>query len=195
MKIILDFLKQFNWIDIFILILFLRIAYISLKNGLPAEFFKILGTLSAVYLSLHYYTYFANFFTAPLGVKNPAVEPLGFIFIIILAAVGYVFFVFLRLLLCRFITAEITPNLSRWGGLVVGAGRAFLLSSLVLFIFLKFSVSYFKKSINDSFSGKYIVEVAPTTYSWFWHSIISKFRTNEKFNKSVLDASTITKSK
>lgn len=189
MKILLDFLKQFNWIDIFILILFLRIAYISLKSGLPAEFFKILGTLSAVYLSLHYYSFLANSFVGRLGFKNQRIEALEFVFFIILAAMGYVLFMLFRLLLCRFVTAEVTPNLTRWGGLIVGLVRSFLLSSLVLFIFLVSSLSYFKKSIDNSFSGKYIVNVAPTTYSWFWYNIMSKFKTNEKFNKSALDVS------
>jgi uncharacterized membrane protein required for colicin V production len=187
MKIILDFLEQFNWIDIFIFVLFLRIAYIALKSGLPAEFFKILGTLSAVYLSLHYYTSSANFFAERLGFKNQPIETLEFVFFIILASIGYVFFMLLRLLLCRFITAEVTPNLSRWGGLIVGLARGFLLSSLVLFIFFVSCVSYFKKSIDNSFSGKVIINIAPTTYSWFWYNVISKFKTNEKFNKSVLD--------
>jgi len=195
MKILLDFLKQFNWIDIFILVLFLRIAYISLKTGLPAEFFKILGTLSAVYLSLHYYASFANFFAERFAPKNKPIPILEFLFFIALAFIGYVFFMLLRLLLCRFVTAEVTPNLSKWGGLIVGLTRGFLLASLALFIFFISGVTYFKKSINDSFSGKYIVEVAPTTYSWFWYNIISKFKTNEKFNKSVLDVSIIKKSK
>jgi uncharacterized membrane protein required for colicin V production len=190
MKILLDFLKQFNWIDIFILILFLRIAYISLKTGLPAEFFKILGTLSAVYLSLHYYTSFANFFAQRLVSKNKPLPILEFFFFIALAFIGYGLFILLRLLLCRCVSAEVIPNLSKWGGLIVGLTRGFLLASLVLFIFFKSQVTYFKKSINDSFSGNYIVNVAPATYSWFWYKIISKFKTNEKFNMSVLEINT-----
>jgi uncharacterized membrane protein required for colicin V production len=48
MKNVLDFLKQFNWIDIFVFCLSLRIAFIALKNGLAAEVFKILGTFTGL---------------------------------------------------------------------------------------------------------------------------------------------------
>ncbi len=51
---LLNIIKQLNWVDIFVLIVLLRTAYISRKAGLPREFFKLLGTVLAIYLSLHF---------------------------------------------------------------------------------------------------------------------------------------------
>ena len=53
---IVEIIKQFNWVDIFVIILSVRVLYIAVKNGLPVELFKLLGTIAAIYLSLHYYT-------------------------------------------------------------------------------------------------------------------------------------------
>ena len=51
-----DFIQHFNWVDIVIIIVFLRIGYVSLKTGILIEVFKFLGALSAIYISSHYYT-------------------------------------------------------------------------------------------------------------------------------------------
>ena len=53
---VMSIFKQFNYIDIIILILLFRICYISVKTGIAIEFFKLLGVLSAIYIASHYYT-------------------------------------------------------------------------------------------------------------------------------------------
>jgi uncharacterized membrane protein required for colicin V production len=185
MEIILEFFNQFNWVDIFVFVILARTVYISLKNGLATEFFKALGVVSAVYLSLHYYTPIAKFICERIGNKNPPLEVIKFITFLSLTSIGYSIFFLLRLLMCRFVKAEINPVLNKWTGLVVGVARFFMLASLTLFALFLTPGTYFKKSILTSYSGKYLVIVAPATYSWFWKSIMSKFMTAEKFNKSV----------
>ena len=180
----LDFFNQFNWIDIFVFIIFLRIFYVSSKTGLPAEFFKILGTFSALYLSLHYYTPLTDFVSVRFGNKNPPAQ-IYFVSFVALSLIGYAVFILVRLSADRLVKTELNAELSKWLGLTVGLARTVFLSSLILFIFLVSGLAYFKKSIEKSYFGTYLVRVAPSAYSWFWHNITAKFMTSEKFNKSV----------
>ena len=183
---LLDILKQFNWVDIFFVILLIRICYVALKNGFSVELFKLLGTISAVYLSLHYYIIFPDYIVGRIGAKNIPLEYLTFFSFIALAILGYLIFMLLSKVFSRFIQMEAVPNLNKWGSLILSIIRSFLLVSLIIFIFVIAPTGYFRNSVNNSYSGKRLFTIAPTTYTWLWNSIMSKFRTQEKFNDAIL---------
>lgn len=183
---LLNILKQFNWVDILFIILLLRICYVALKNGFPVELFKLLGTISAVYLALHYYIVFPDFIINSVGVRNIPLEYLTFFSFILLAILGYLIFVLLSRVFLRFIHIEAVSNLNKWGGLILGIIRNSLFVSLVIFIFVIAPVGYFRNSVSNSYSGKRLLKIAPTAYAWMWNSIMSKFRTQEKLNDSIL---------
>jgi len=187
---LLNILKQFNWVDIFFVILLIRICYVAIKNGFPVELFKLLGTLSAVYLSLHYYIIFSDDIVNRIGVKNIPLEYLSFFSFIALAALGYLIFMLLSKVFSRFIQMQAVPNLNKWGSLILSMMRGFLLVSLIIFILFIAPTGYFRNSVNNSYSGKRLFKIAPTTYTWLWNSIMSKFRTQEKFNETILEVQT-----
>jgi hypothetical protein len=85
---------------------------------------------------------------------------------------------------------EAVPNLNKWGSLILGIIRSFLLVSLLIFIFVIAPGSYFRNSVNNSYSGKRLFKIAPATYTWVWNSIMSKFQTQEKFNETILQIQT-----
>jgi uncharacterized membrane protein required for colicin V production len=66
----LERLQQFNWVDVFVVILLLRIIYCAIKNGIFIEFFKLLGMLLSCYLFLHYYTKLSVFFKRRIPVES-----------------------------------------------------------------------------------------------------------------------------
>lgn len=180
-----EIISQFNWIDILIIVIFVRICFVSLKTGFLVEIFKFLGMILAIYCSLHYYTFLSDFMAKGLGIKNTPLEFLDFISAVILAALSYLFFLGIRVGFERFIKMETTPNISRAGGLVLGIARSFLLGSLIVFLLVISSVSYLKKSAAVSFSGRRMLDIAPGTYTWIWNNLASKFMGNEKFNDMV----------
>ena len=183
---VLDMLKQFNWVDILIVIILFRICYIALKNGLSQEIFKLCGTLLALYLSLHYYSSLSDFMASRTGLKSINGVFLNFISFIFLSILGYLVFVILRKLFWRFIKFEPVFELNKWGGSILGICRAILVSSLLMYILVISPVRYFAHSIQNAYSGKKLFfKIAPTTYSWLWNRIMSKFMTNEKFNLLV----------
>ena len=184
-----DILKEFNWLDIFVIILLIRECYIASKTGLPIEIFKFLGTVAAIYIGLHYYTVVSD----AIGLRFPYFKEktplrfLDFLSCAILAIIGYLVFLSLRVAFHRFIKMEAVPNLNKWGGLILGIVRGFLTVSLIIFVMILSDITYFKKSAVGSYSGKQLFEVSPNTYGWLWNNITSKFMTTEKFNKAVLE--------
>jgi len=187
MQNILELSGQLNWVDILVLIVFFRLSFISLKQGLGVEFFKLLGTLFALYLSLHYYSYFATFLNGYTGSIIPEIPVLELMAFVTLFAFGYLFFWSIRIVTFRFMTAEVNSEFGKWGGFVCAVLRSFLLSSLILFAFVIPGKAYFKNSVRYSFSGYYFLKVAPATYTFIWESIASKFNSGEKYNSAVKD--------
>ena len=184
---LLGILKQINWVDIFVLLLFIRVCFIAAKVGFPIELFKFAGTITAAYLSLHYYLVLSGYLINSLALekKIPA-EFLEFIVFLVLAAGGYSIFMLLRSIFSRFLKMEAVSFLNKWGSMILGIARATILASLIIFMFAISSIGYFKNSVKASYSGKRLFSIAPDTYSWLWNSVISKFTTSEKYNETVV---------
>lgn len=181
-------LQQLNWVDLVILILLSRICYIAVRNGLLTELFKFLGIILAVYLSLHYYIVFSAYLVSRLGLEGLAAGFMNLLSFLILAVIGYLVFVGVRIVFVKFIKAESTPGLHKWGGIIVGTARGFLLASLVVYALIISGPDYLRKSVKDSYSGKYWAGMGSGVYSGIWNSIMSKFMGGEKFNEEIIKA-------
>lgn len=183
----LNILKQLNWVDILVVILFIRIGYVATKSGFLAEFFKLLGAILAIYLSLHYYVWLGDYFKGLFFLKSMPLEFLDFLSFLILVLGGYSVFLLLRQAVLRFFKVEVVSQLNKWGGFVLGLTRAFLVSSLVIFMLAISTLSYFKGSVKSSYWGVRIFKVAPAVYTNIWNGFASKFMNKEKLNTAVGD--------
>jgi uncharacterized membrane protein required for colicin V production len=181
-----DILAQLNWVDLLIIIVFVRILCMAVASGFPLEIFKLLGTFSGLYLSLHYFTFFTDWMSrgSPSARKAP-LQFLDFFSLILLAAIGYLIFVALRLVFDKFVKMEVTSALNRGVALVLGSLRAVLLASLITFALAVSSIGYLKESVEGSFLGKRFLNTAVNTYTWTWGHATSKFSLGEKFNATV----------
>ena len=183
---LIDILKALDWVDIVIVILLFRIGYVSTKTNIYSEVFKLLGTVAAIYISFHYYASLSATLTTRLNLKV-AEESLSFLCFIILAVLGYWALAFLRKFFQRFIKMEASPQLNKWGGLVLGVARGFMLASMLVFILTLAPSGYVAKSVNGSYSGKRIFRIAPDIYGAIWNGFMSKFMPGETFNKSAFN--------
>lgn len=184
-----NMLKQFNWVDILIILIFLRICLVALRTGFPAEACKLLGVIVALYLSLHYFAHLSDWFMKriPQGEERIPLAFLDFVSFLALASVGYVLVFLIRVLFDRYIKMEAAAAFNKWGGFALGTFRAALLVSLVSFGFFVSTISYLSKSVRGSFFGAQSVSFAASTYSWIWDSVTSKFMAGEKFNAAVVE--------
>lgn len=181
-------IEHFNWIDIGVVIIFLRVCYIALKSGLIAELFKVLGTILAIYLPSHYYTPLSNIIMEHIAPQPDTVYPfMDFVIFVILAIIAYLIFVFFREAFSHFIKVEALPVINKYGGLFLGIGRAFLLVSLIMFALVVSTIDYLKSSVRDSYSGDKLLKITPAAYTLLWDNVVSKFSEKEDFNKTVLE--------
>lgn len=177
--------RQLNWVDIFVALILLKVCYTAAKNGLPVEIFKFLGTIAAIFISLHYYTALSDF--ALKGINNPkmSLEFVDFLSFLVLASASYLIFVFLRKITLQLIKIEAVSTLNKWGGFIFGLARAVLLSGLIIFALVISSIQYFNDSVTASYSGKRLFKACAGTYKIIWDNAMSKFMTKEKFNQTV----------
>ncbi|MFC1804243.1 CvpA family protein [Candidatus Omnitrophota bacterium] len=184
---LLDAVRQSNWLDIFIVILLIRTIYVSLKRGFSTELFKLLGIVAATYISLHYFTAISDFIRSRSSTGKMPLEFLDFLCFLVLASITNLIFVFLRKGFFQFIKIEAVSGLNKWGGLIFGLGRGFLLVGLIIFGLTISSIKYFKNSVSDSYSGKRMSSVAADTYTFLWDKFWSKFMSGEEYNSTVLE--------
>ncbi len=184
-----DILRQLNWIDFLMLVLFLRIIFMALSTGFALELFKLSGTLASLYLSLHYFTLFTDWMggRAPGAKSKLPLQFMDFISLVAIAIMGYLMFVGLRLVFDRFIKMEIYPLVNKSVAFMLGFFRGLFLMSLITFILVSSSVTYLKDSVRNSFTGRRVFNLAADTYSWTWERFASKFSVGERFNSTVLE--------
>jgi uncharacterized membrane protein required for colicin V production len=185
MKNLPEILSQFNWIDIFVVILTLRILYIAFRTGVKFEIFKLLGTFTGLYISLHYYTSLSDLFNSRILNSQTRSSFFDIVSFALLAFAGYGLFFLLRMLIGKITQSEVNPHLDKWGGFICGTCRAVLTVSLSLCFFMAGNGEYFKKSVHSSFSGTYVTRVAADTYTCVWNGFASKLRKEEKLNPAV----------
>lgn len=182
-------IREINWVDICAAIVLLRALYVSVRNGLVVELFKLTGTVLAVYLSFHYYTVFSDAMAGRLPVLGEKIPLrfLDFLSFLILAASGNLVFVALRIVFYRFIHLDAAIELNRWGGLILGLARGVLYAGLIIFMLLISSISYFNKSVNNSYVGRELIKLAVSTYKGLWDNLGSRLAPGEKFNNTILE--------
>jgi len=183
-----DIFKRLNWVDLVVIIAFVRICYVAFKTGFTIELFKLLGIIFAIYISMHYFTAFSDILVRRgATTEKVPLEFTDFISFLLLVIAAYLVFMFLRSVFYRFIKMEAAPNLQKWGGFVLGIFRAFFTIGLIIFMLVISSFTYTKDSVISSYTGRSSFKTAPATYSWIWYNLVSKFMNNEKFNKTILE--------
>ncbi|MBU1999304.1 MAG: CvpA family protein [Candidatus Omnitrophota bacterium] len=183
---VLEAVKNFNWVDIIITLLMVRVFYISIRCGFIPELFKICGTILSIYVSLHNYLNLSEFIHSSVSSNSIPVEVIDLFSFLCLTGISYLIFILLREGFAYIIRMEAVPKLNRYGGLMIGVARAIFLSGLVIYILAISTVSYLQNSVYQSYLGSALIKIAPFTYESLWNGLGSKFFTNEKFNDSTI---------
>ncbi len=179
-----ELINKINWLDVLVFLLFIRTLAIGIKRGLIVEFFKLLGVLTAIVISLHYFSRLGAF----LNSKSPLpLEFADFISLLFISFLTILLFKFIRDGITVLVKTEVNPAADKWLGFILSILRSFALSSLVLIIIFSTNVAYLKASVKGSFSQGYILNIAPRFYSGCFESLIAKFFPNEQLNTAIFD--------
>jgi len=188
MEAVLEYIKQFNWVDILVVILLIRICYVSVKTGFPVELFKLLGIVSAIYLACHYYVKVGAFLNNRIPLEGAGwLKFSTFLAFLLLGLVGYFVFMVIRNFLMALIKMEAISLLNRWGALMLGIIRAALFVSLLLFTLAVSNSNYLKNSLTNSFLSPRFLKLTPAVYGVLWNNLLCRFMNKHAFNKAVFE--------
>lgn len=159
----MEIISKVNWVDLVVVIVMLRISYVSFSDGLSRGIFPLVGAVGTLFLSLRYYRQIADFLSRN-GISLP-IDLLNFISFLALVVVLGILFKVARTVIDKIITIQWHPLIERFGGLICGVGRALIFASIILMVLSLMPLSYMQKSIRDrSLSGMYVLRAGPTIY-------------------------------
>ena len=181
-----DLLKSINWVDFLVLVIAVRIVYISAQTGFVVEFLKGLAALAALFVSFHYYIHFAKV------VEKTLMPP------VFLGAAAFLVLWLLSLLVCKFIrdgflllfTVQEQSALDKWGAVLIASGRVVIVVSMVMFLFLITGDKYLRQMTLTSLSGKHVLNVAPWLYRASCDRFVIPLFPGEKKNPAVREVLT-----
>ncbi len=159
----MDILRHINWVDVLAVIIIIRISYVAFQDGLSHEIFPVVTVIAGIAICLGYYNKMGGYISENL-LKMPLVVSNFLSFLVLAMGTGFIFKL-IRVLLDKIIKVEWHPLIERFGGLVFGIVRAFLVASLVLMTITLAPFKYLQWSVRDrSMTGMHILRIGPGIY-------------------------------
>ncbi|MGE4357268.1 MAG: CvpA family protein [Candidatus Omnitrophota bacterium] len=156
------FLRQFNWVDVIVLVFLIRGLFRGAKNGFVLELLSLSGWCIALYFSLKFYKSIA--FTLHERTEIPLVLNEVFVFGGIIA-VTILLASFLGEVLRRIVKIKFIERINFYGGAILGMVKACVILSALFYFLGIVGIPYINKSIEErSLSGKMIIKVAKIVY-------------------------------
>lgn len=181
---VMDVLKSINWVDLMIFALFIRVMYMAVQEGFIVEVFKTFGLIIALFLSFHYYTLLGQFILRKVHSPQDMILAFSFCFIVIWVLV-LVIFKYIREGLLLLFAIQTKTLVDRWGAAIVGLGRFWVLSSMIMFVLLTSGLRYVEVKTADSFFGRHMIALAPGIYQKICNGFVSRLLPAEKVNPAV----------
>ncbi|MBF0504140.1 MAG: CvpA family protein [Candidatus Omnitrophica bacterium] len=176
-------IKSINWLDIALAFFLLRVIYIGVKNGFITEFFKALGVVIAVFVSLHYYAVFAAWLAKKTAFSG------GFWQIVILGllwlAVSVVFKFIRDGVLALFKIETTHEGFDKYAAGILAVGRGILLCSLMIFMVLLVNNGPVTRMTLHSYSYKIAGRAAVGTYSVLFNNLVDKLWAGQHYNTAA----------
>jgi len=176
-------IKSINWIDAALIVLFIRMIFIGIKNGFISEFFKSLGVVIAVFVSLHYYS-----FLAALAAKKTHFSWDYWDFLIFAGlwfAVSFVFKFLRDGLLILFKVETNHQGFDKYAAGVVAVARGILVCSLTIFLILLTHNGPLTRMAVHSYSYKIAGRAAVSTYSFLYINLVDKLFVGQHYNAAA----------
>lgn len=173
---------NFGWLDICMMIVFVRACWIGFHRGVLAEAFKIAGLFFAIVIGVHFYLDLAFAITKSVSIMSPVASIFSYVILISLVIVLFRFF---REGVVIFFKEDDMSGAHRFIGMVVGCCRAVLLGGLIVLGCLIGNHRFLTDSVRDAFLSKKLLVVGGRIYSGAYRYIIHPVFPDEEKNFAV----------
>ncbi len=178
-----NILGSINWVDLLMLAIVIRMVYSGWQGGIVIGLFKLLATLFAVFITLHYFVEVGKFFVFRLHFSKILAETVAFC---LLWLVITLVFVIVRDGLVAIFKLRSGGDLDHWGGAVVALFRSLLVCSMTFVLVYVWKADYFVKLARNSLTAPSLEGMAPDLYQWTFEKVCEPFFAGEKLNRRVL---------
>ncbi|MBI5124017.1 MAG: CvpA family protein [Candidatus Omnitrophica bacterium] len=138
-------------------------SYVAFRDGLSHAIFPFIGSIIIAVFSFHYYTKLGLFITQ--NAAGIPIEMSNFLSFLLLVVVSGLIVKLLKGVLDKIVKVEWHPVIEKFGGVVVGAAGAYIITGIVLMILALIPLSYLQYSIRErSLTGKYVLMAGPEIY-------------------------------
>ena len=154
---------SWNWVDVIVLIVLLRGAYVGRRDGLSVELVKLGTVFITYYCAIKYYTWLAEWISHHSRLPMDWATVIAFLSIAVESLVAvWIFFK----LLGKIVTLQFESRISTGGGTVVGLFRALLVSSLLLFGLFFIPDKFVRKQVYaNAWWGHIAIDATPPLYA------------------------------
>jgi uncharacterized membrane protein required for colicin V production len=167
-------------IDLFFLILCLKIIHTAVSKGILQESFRLVGVFVGALFAFHFYSLLGNGIVSKVSFLNKQFVYL-ISFLVIFITIRVIFRLLRLIITLLFKLGELSIG-ERWMAFLLGAIRAAFLSSVIIFLFYlsPLNSKYYTKNI----SYKVFKNIAPKTYLISF-DVYKKFNPKSECNKEV----------
>ena len=176
-------IKSINWIDAALILLFIRMIFVGVKNGFISELFKSIGTVTAVFVSLHCYSFLAAWVALKTKISWEFWDLV--IFALLWFVVLFVFKYLREGIVFLFKVETNHEGFDKYAAGIVAVGRGLLICSLTIFLILLTHCGPMMRMTVRSYSYKIAGRAASGTYSFLYNNLVDKLFTGAHYNAAV----------
>jgi len=176
-------IKSINWIDAALAFLFIRMIFVGVKNGFISEFFKFLGVIAAVFVSLHFYSFIAAWVALKTNLSWDYWDLV--VFAGLWFAVAFFFKFFRDGILLLFKVEANHQGFDKYAAGIVAVARGILVCSLTIFLILLAGNGLVTRMALHSYSYKIAGRAAVSTYSFLYNNLVDKLFAGEHYNAAA----------
>lgn len=180
-----SYVSEFNWVDIIVIILLLRMCYVGVRLGLGIEVFKIINVFFCSFIALHFY-YACGELLHSLLPPLPVDPAATFSFILLLLIISLMFRVLRDAFFVFFKRGEAGKTSTLFGGML-GLTRGAAISGLFAFTLLISHNHYLELSARTSLLGSQLAKIPIKIYEITFHGVIVKILPDQDFNTKIVD--------
>ena len=176
-------IKSINWVDAALVFLFIRMIFVGVKNGFISEFFKFLGVVAAVFVSLHYYSFLAAWVAVKTNLSCDYWDLVMFAGLWVF--VTFFFKLFRDGILLLFKVETNHKGFDKYAAGMVAVARGILVCSLTIFLILLAHNGPATRMTLRSYSYQIAGRAAVSTYSFLYNNLVDKLFAGEHYNAAA----------